>query len=348
MATVAEEAKVSQMTVSRSLRDDPMIPVATRQRIKRIAVQLGYRPDPAVSQLMARLRRSRVSDSASETVAWITTHATATAWRDNPASVAFHAGATARARELGYRIEEFWFTAPGMSGHRLSEILRARGIRGVLVAPLAQTGVVVELEWEHFACSTCGAFSLHNVGLHRACAHYVNAVHLAWRELARLGYRRIGLALSSELNRRVARLWLASALLEQNGLPQSRVVPPLVADDWRLETVLSWMRQYRPDVVLSFRQVCDWLQAGGVHVPEDCGFALLHIEDPLFAGVDEQRPDIGAAALDLVVEQLNANQLGLPAKPKTVFIECSWVDGRTAPPPDRLKKNPSTTANNHQ
>lgn len=331
MATVADKAGVSQMTVSRSLRDDPTIPLTTRQRIKRIAAQLGYRPDPAVSQLMARLRQSRVSDSASETVAWITTHPTATGWRDNPASVAFHAGITARARELGYRIEEFWFTAPGMNGHRLSEVLRARGIRGVLVAPVINTGLVIDLEWSSFAAASCAALALPGVGLHRACAHYANAVHVAWRELTRLGYRRIGLALPTDNHRRVAGFWLASALLEQRGLPVKQVVPPLVTDDWRPETVLAWMGKHCPDVVLSFRQVCDWLQAGSVRVPEDCGFALLHIEDPLFAGVDEQRPDIGAAALDLVVEQINANQLGLPAKPKTVFVECSWVDGRTAP-----------------
>ncbi|RRJ97036.1 LacI family transcriptional regulator [Opitutaceae bacterium TAV4] len=337
MVRVAEAAGVSQMTVSRSLRNDPSIPSATRQRIKRIAAQLGYRPDPMVSQLMARLRQSRVSKTAEETVAWITTHPTATGWRNNPASVAFHAGATARARELGYRIEEFWFTAPGMNGHRLSEILRARGIRGVLVAPLVNAELVIDLGWSSFAAASCAALALPSVRLHRACAHYVNAIHVAWRELARLGYKRIGLALPTDNHKRVAGLWLAGALLEQRGLPARQVVPPLVTDDWRPETVLAWMRKQRPDVVLSFRQVCDWLQAGGVRVPEDCGFALLHIEDPLFAGVDEHRPDIGAAALDLVVEQINANQLGLPAKPKTVFVECSWVDGRTAPGPNEIR-----------
>lgn len=333
MAAVAAKAGVSQMTVSRAFRNDPSIPAETRQRVRRVATQLGYRPDPAVSQLMARLRSSRLA--ALEPIAWLTTHPTSSGWRTNPASLAFHAGAQAHAAELGYSLEEFWLNAPGMSHRRMSDILRARGIRGVLVAPLHETGTRLELEWSHFAAATCGGFSLMDPVLHRACSHYFSAMKVAWDALTRLGYERIGLAINEDLDRRASGLWLAGLLLEQRKVPASRRVPPLVAADWKPETFLRWRERHRPDVVVSFKTAVDWLIASGARVPDDCGFAMLNIEAPRFAGVDEQRHDVGAAAIDLIVEQLHAHRLGLPAKPKIVLTECAWVDGPTAPARNR-------------
>jgi hypothetical protein len=39
---------------------------------------------------------------------------------------------------------------------------------------------------------------------------------------------------------------------------------------------------------------------------------------------------VGAAAVDLVVEQLHGNSYGLPEIPKTVLIEGRWITGTTA------------------
>jgi hypothetical protein len=47
----------------------------------------------------------------------------------------------------------------------------------------------------------------------------------------------------------------------------------------------------------------------------------------LFAGVDQRESALGAATVDIVVEQLNTNSFGLPPVPKTVMIECAWRDG---------------------
>jgi LacI family transcriptional regulator len=330
MAAVAARAGVSQMTVSRSFRNDPSIPDATRKRIKEIAKKLGYTPDPAISQLMARLRSSRVSSA--EPVAWITTHPTPEGWRSNPASVAFFDGASARARQLGYRLEEFWLDAPNMNARRLSGILRARGIRGVLVAPLYESGHPLELDWNQFAAATCGGYSLRSPQMHRACSHHFHAMKIAWDTLTELGYHRIGLALSSDLDHRVGGLWLASLLLEQRRASPDRRVPPLVTDRWNSEVLMRWFRRHKPDVIISFKTAYDWLLAGGVRVPDECGFALLDIEHPKFAGVDEQRRDVGAAAFDIIVEQFISNQVGTPEKPKIVLTECAWVNGPTAPP----------------
>jgi DNA-binding LacI/PurR family transcriptional regulator len=44
MSDIAQESGVSISTVSLVLRDKPGIPPETRQRVQKIAQQLGYRP----------------------------------------------------------------------------------------------------------------------------------------------------------------------------------------------------------------------------------------------------------------------------------------------------------------
>ena len=56
---IADKAKVSRMTVSRALRNDPSIPRATCLKIQRIAKHTGYRPDPILTRLMETIRRGR-------------------------------------------------------------------------------------------------------------------------------------------------------------------------------------------------------------------------------------------------------------------------------------------------
>ncbi|MBV8639787.1 MAG: hypothetical protein JO070_00265 [Verrucomicrobia bacterium] len=49
------------------------------------------------------------------------------------------------------------------------------------------------------------------------------------------------------------------------------------------------------------------------------------------AGVDGNLSAVGAAALDLVVEKLNANITSVGDHPKEVLIKGTWHDGATLP-----------------
>ena len=59
----------------------------------------------------------------------------------------------------------------------------------------------------------------------------------------------------------------------------------------------------------------------------------LTAELPGCSGIDQNNERVGAAGVDLVVEQLQSNDFGLPENPKTVLIEGRWVPGTTAPGP---------------
>ena len=50
---IAQQARVSVMTVSKALRDQPDISAATKSRVKLIAQQMGYVPDSTAQGRLA-------------------------------------------------------------------------------------------------------------------------------------------------------------------------------------------------------------------------------------------------------------------------------------------------------
>jgi hypothetical protein len=47
------------------------------------------------------------------------------------------------------------------------------------------------------------------------------------------------------------------------------------------------------------------------------------------SGIFERTRKVGACAVDLVVEQIQQNILGVPDIPKSIHIEGEWVEGTT-------------------
>ncbi|MDR1281730.1 MAG: LacI family DNA-binding transcriptional regulator [Opitutaceae bacterium] len=59
LADIARRAGVSRVAVSYALREGTGTSAGTRERIRAIAKELGYRPDPGLTRLMARLHEDR-------------------------------------------------------------------------------------------------------------------------------------------------------------------------------------------------------------------------------------------------------------------------------------------------
>lgn len=330
MQQIADAAGVSRMAVSLALRNSPKISDATRERIRRLAEELGYRPNPMVSALMTQLRHARDVRKPS-VLAYVTAYPTEDGWRRPGPFVAFYEGAKRRAETLGYDLETWWLRRPGLTEPRFSEILFTRGIHGMVFAPLPGGGSPLDLDWSHFAISGI-AYSVTSPAINRASNDQFGTITLALQELTRLGYRRIGLALRRESDERVRRQWSAGMLVYQQALaPEERVPLLLGTTPFRL-AFKTWFAQHRPDVVLSLAGQCvRELEEMGVRVPGDVGFANLALsaEDRDMAGVDQNSELVGAAAVDLVDSQLRRNECGIPTEPKTVLIQGRWVPGPT-------------------
>lgn len=332
MDTVAKEAGVSVMTVSRALRNLAVVPEATRQRIHEVARQVGYRPNPMISTLMAQLYGSR-TNAQSPVICYVTAYPDPEHWRDLPYNVDAYRGAHRRAEELGYRLEHFCLTEPGMTPERAVKILKTRGVVGLLFAPLpVPEPVPPVLPWENFACATIGR-SWPNPALHSAMVNHYSVMRMTYRSLLELGYRRIGLALRPMDDNTVENKWLAGFWAEQFFQATEDRVPVLWEENWTRETFMEWFREATPEVIITMQagDVIEWLKKAGVRIPEDVGVAVpdrsYRTQYPNLSGVDQRTELVGEIALNLVVEQIHHNERGIPAVAKLVTVPGIWVQG---------------------
>lgn len=104
MSDVARAAGVSKNTVSLALRNDPQIPEKTRARISRVARKMGYRRNPVVGDLMARLHSGGARRFQS-TLALVNANQERGAFADHPTIPVFVKGCRSRAAELGYNLD---------------------------------------------------------------------------------------------------------------------------------------------------------------------------------------------------------------------------------------------------
>jgi len=325
---IARLAKCSHTTVSLALRNDPKISTAARHRIQHIAKENGYTRNALVSNLMTQLRSSRNNPSR-EKLALISWWDAPEAWRQDERGRELHAGLCERARELGYDLEEFWAAQPGVSTARLGRILHARGIRGVVLLSKIQPRGRVSLNWDLFAAATT-SYTVIRPNLHRATHYHFQGAVLALRNLRHRGYRRVGYVNTIESEDRVNDGWLAGYLAHEYRVHGTLAVPPLLLKGWNTAELKEWIERHRPDAVIgNGLPAYDALRSVGVRMPKDIGFVSLDClaSDHAIAGINQMRREAGRKVVDLVVEQMETNEYGIPARPKTVMVDGVWKDG---------------------
>lgn len=336
---LAARAGVSRTTVSLALRNKPSLPAETRERIRRLAQSMGYAPDPSIGKLMEKIRAKK-RHSQPEVIAYLTAYPGKDDWRSHPTLLDYYDGAEQRARTCGYQLEEFWLREPGMSQRRMSEILRARGIDGVIVAPLPDPhGSLTEFRWEYFSAVSLG-YSLADPKLCRSCNHQFHAMQLLMMELHRKGYRDIGMAMRTDHDVRVNHNWQGGYFVGRNLIQGHRDIPPLLTTDWDREVFARWLEEHRPDaVVTTGDEVRRWLRQMGMRAPRDIGFAHANLYPGMrrVTGIDQHSRQVGASAVDLLLSLMRANERGVPEIPRLHMVEGTFVDGDTTRNPDTVR-----------
>lgn len=331
LAQVAATTGVSRMTVSLALRDHPSLPKATRHRIQEVAARLGYQADPDIAKLMERIR-ARKTHGVRNVIGYLTAHDQPQGWVNEPTQRMYYEGAQQRAEEYGYHLQEFWLREPGMTESRLSDIIRNRGIEGVLVAPVPFTqDLYRKFHWDYVSAVELG-YSLTSPRLHRCCNHQFQSMMRLLEGLRKAGYREIGLAMASDQDERVNHNWKAAYLVGQSLLPGVREIPILLADDWNQGVFSRWLRQSRPEVVVTIGpEVGRWLKELRLRVPRDVGLANVDLRPDMkdVTGIDQESRRVGAAAIDSLTTLIRINQRGIPAVPQVLMLEGRFVQGKT-------------------
>lgn len=338
MRDIAAKAGVSHATVSMALRDAPGVSVARREEIRRLAEDMGYRPDPLLQQLAA-YRRSRRETRIESCIAWLNDWEPAGNYHKYREYACYWEGARAGAESLGYRLEEFLLRKQSPGPERLLRMLRARGIRGVLIPPHRTVFGYAECDWGGFSVVKIG-FSVPALRTHLVTSDQYAGGGLAARRMLGAGHRRISLVGTSILERHTRGNFTAAFLrVRDQAVPPAARIPPLFLEkeDAAARKQFSlWLKKHRPTALLfSPSWLPSWIKELGLAVPDDIALGAISMLDglPVDSGLDQFPVEVGRAAVELLASLVGTRDFGIPEHPRCLLIEPRWASGTTLPEP---------------
>lgn len=328
---IAARARVSVATVSLALRGSTVISAKTREQVSAIAAKLGYQPHPYVAAYMS-WRRSR-GELRRPTVALLHAYAGADGWRKHRAATLreMRRGVLEQTRARGYAVEEFWLKSA--RPQRLVEILRARGISGLIFAPIIQGDERYEFPWPEFSAVQIGTGPV-GLKLPRVVHDHYQAALEVVRRCATGGHRRPGLIVDRAHDRRLQHVWRAGFEMAAGecGFARDAVwqCDETAPDAGALRT---WLKRWKPDVLVTnlHELVESLLGALGHSVPRDFRLVSLSVPTPgdRVSGIDQNGHALGAHAVDLLASALQLHRTGVPTEAINTLVGGRWNPGET-------------------
>jgi LacI family transcriptional regulator/LacI family repressor for deo operon, udp, cdd, tsx, nupC, and nupG len=323
---VAARAGVHRSTVSLSLSNHPSIPQETRDRVLAACEELGYRPDPLLSQLAAYRSQSGTAVYRG-LLGWLVNEARPNEWRKIPQYVQYFEGAKRRAEFYGYNLEVFE-SGGAVSPKRLEGILQAKHVSGLLLCPQPRDVSEMDgLSFDHFSCVAMG-YSLVRPRFHVVTSHQFHASQVCVQHAVAAGCRRIGFAIPPFHDRRADHNYLAGYLV---GLGESGLRPlaRLKRETPDAASYVEWLLACKADAVIGAHYQIDHHRraAEKACVPVPRFFCPSLAERPsAFAGVFENSETLGATAVNQLVGLIRQDEKGIPQHPTTVLVEGEWAD----------------------
>jgi DNA-binding LacI/PurR family transcriptional regulator len=330
MRGLARLAGVSAQAVSLALRNHPSIGEATRRRIRQVAQRAGYRPDPQVAKLMHHLRAGR-GQRPSANVCALTTR---------PAGVreAFCdlllQGAVVAAQAAGFSLQVIHVDGAASARRRLPQILRSRGVEGLILLPMAKVeGLDDLLDWREF--SVVGAtLSVTSPRFDSVAANHFQNVFNLCEHLRNAGYRRPGLVIHPKHDARCGHN--ITAAHAWHGIYGNLELARAHRCE-RLEpaALRRWLEQEKPDVLLAEQdELAHALRRERALVGDrwivSCSARPLANGQFAFSGNHERPEQIGATAVEVLTRMVTIGKRGIPAHPQMTLVDGTWVDGQMA------------------
>ncbi len=333
LVELARRLGLAKSTVSEALSGRGNVSQKTRERVKKAALDWGYRPDPIMSAF-SRHRRLQVPEDAGMLAA-VSQHA-------NNKNAAL-AKMQRLAKKLGYVLDGFSL-ADYPSQKALARVLEARGVVGVVFIEDTPATVLEPGLWDRFRCVYCGPYP---AGGDKNCPVDIvrhnpfDAVTLAWEKAVAAGCRRIGLIMplhEPKLNV-IEEKSLASFLYrQQTEDPPLPKMEPLCLPFSRMQEqpglLTKWIEDQQPDVVLGgFRAVLGLLLREGHRMPEDFGFIALRVREVYkdTAGCRMNSSDVGEMALQQLHAIIQHTEPVALEHTTTLVINPIWQDGESFP-----------------
>jgi DNA-binding LacI/PurR family transcriptional regulator len=324
---IAEELGFNRSTISRSLRHDPRIPLETRKRIQAACREMGYKPNSLISELAASRWQAGKSLKGS-TLAYVDCTRLAIGFGPN-----FGSALDEQAAVYGYRTETFRMEEIGSSA-KLQRTFRNRGITDIILGPVFEESLLLELDWSKFICVQL-APGLFRRPLHSVVKDHFNAVVLAWEKAVSHGYRRIGIVLFQHphpLRDDVLRISAARAC-QTEFFPHFPALPVLRHGTFassHTKEFVDWVKANEPDVIIGFSDghYHIFQAAFGHYLP----YISLHTTPPFgLSGISNEARTGAKEAVNLLHFCRRTYQWGIAGQQIDHVIEPVWFEGTTLP-----------------
>lgn len=331
---IARAAGCSHATVSLALRGDLRISSTRRRLVAEVAQRLGYTPDPMLASLCA-YRRSKKLPESKATIAWLNQWPVKDGWKSYREYQAYWDGAVEHAATLGYRLDEIVITSE-ISSRRLAQILRARGVRGILIPP-HQKGLDLQgFDWSLYPVVRLGS-SVSSPPSHIVAADQLKGAMIAFERMWSRGFRKIAYVSAREFERRTGGNFHAGFLQAQHRfVDQPSQLPPVYLEHEQDSGKKTILREYLASrkvdsFITAVARLPEILRAIGYKVPEDIGVAALSVLDgSVDAGLDQNSVEVGRVAIATLADMISRNERGPPRHCRRALVEGRWVDGSSA------------------
>jgi LacI family transcriptional regulator len=340
---IAEKVGCSRSTVSYALKNDPNISAALRAKVVEAARELGWKPDAKLARQMALVRRT-ATDHDPPKLAIVINKSHERLRREVTPRMQLR-GATVYAEAMGYSPDLFNLEEQPLSPKRLRDILRARGVEGVVFIATVDP----ELSREHlevgreFACAVAGV-RYAEVPFHVVINDFLSAGRLIILKLLEAGFERPAVVLPRGLDRPLGYGFTGGIWTGLMDVPMEHRLPILhlgsdecYLPEYEFDRAVEWLLRNRPDAVIStdvraMEEILSTVAMHGLRLP-------LYSSDyhpdqkAVRGGIDARQEHVGRAAVDVVVAQLHRGETGLPEVQRVLQVEGIWREASSGAGP---------------
>ena len=326
---IADACNVSRSTVSRALHGDPRIAKSTIAKVRKAASNLGYKPNPELEKLMSEVKKSQTRRLVGNLAFLWNQSSHLIKKEEKDFNRLLIKGAFERAEELGFSVDFINIFEKGITAKRLDQIILNRGIQGILIPPISEKGLNLDLDWSNVSVVSLTRMK-ETQRFHSVQAHTSRDVIRLFDLVVRKGYKRPGIVIHPDLeNRRNTHtytryLQFCYDTFKINPLP---ALAPKKDSDFK-----AWISKYKPDVIIG---PADWCyntltQNLGIKVPEEMGYAgYVDAQESNISGIIQRPYEIGRAGIELLTAHIIRSDRGIPDHTKNVHIESLIREGKT-------------------
>ncbi|WP_229792119.1 LacI family DNA-binding transcriptional regulator [Cerasicoccus arenae] len=328
--SIAMECGVSTATVSYALRNSARIPLKTRNRIAAVAKKLGYQPDPSLASLASR-RSSKKGSPFSASVAVIHPNP-----KDSRPSRLFDLHChhfKAKMNELGCSVTDFYIDSGRYRPERLAQILRTRGIKGILLGWGKWPDYIKRFPWSEFAVISTVRTDLGS-SIDKVSMNHFHALDDVFQQLDNLPYNRYGVILHDDCPEITIKHILGAYYANHYERPSLKSLPPYCFNMGEPpERLAQWYQKHKPEVIISHRVIDPKIFArAGISVPDEVQLVVLEIDEESsiqYSGV-YSGAEMGRTIAVSLARKIRSDEVYVGSRNgKLTFVSGTWREGET-------------------